>query len=223
MVVWPGIGWSCLTRRLTMVFFNFSFFSQSYEEEEETQNQQRRLEREERPRIWTESEAEPEFILISHWCCPSNRRREQEGEKRQDTSAPGALLLPPTATNLEAKCEEKKILAAVRWKRVKAYISMCSIFRQIWREQNRDPTLSEFIGHLQFCPYKYNWRRPTPDQLRQLARWRAGLDDPRLCDDTLFRRTSWLAGGMRRYEIPRKSRNSKQVRTHVIKQRTKKN
>ncbi len=91
----------------------------------------------------------------------------------------------------EANTAEQSMRARMLWSRFAAYWQLTRLFREVRRERGSDPSLGEFYGFLQF-PASFDWRRPSPQEQRQMGRWAAGLDDSRL-GRSLYDRVHWLA------------------------------
>ena len=85
--------------------------------------------------------------------------------------------------------------AQVHWSKVRGFLELTKIFREVAEEENRYPNFCEFLGFLQYPPSAYDWRKPTLAQDIQISRWASGLDDAR-CFRGIYEKSTWLSTEM---------------------------
>ena len=124
-------------------------------------------------------EGETYVVIVDHRC---GDRQLHTGE-----SGYGSDYADPVANHLSA--EDLRIRAALKWEKIRSYMLLTRIFREIRQERKRDPSFGEFLGFLQLPVAVYNWRNPNRQQIRQIREW---TRDPRLSYE-LYTRTKWLA------------------------------
>lgn len=104
-----------------------------------------------------------------------------------------STLLPPPciSSRSEEEMQLARSLARARWSRFRSYWQLTTLFRDMRRERNRDPLLTELFAFLQF-PRTYDWRNPNENERYLMLRWAQGMDDTRPRED-IYARSKWLA------------------------------